>query len=186
MILIATLPDAWSVSRLKRLTNILDPQIERYNGQVDKYINPAGRSMPTGTKRNELIKGSDSDFFCFVDCDDLVPVYYVDEMMKAIDKNPDVVTFKGYMTTDGAKRENFTIKLGSNYFDRGGHYYRWPNHLTAMKRELVQNVLFPPIHKQEDYQWSKVIHERKLLRTEVHIEQDMYHYDFIDPKKRFL
>lgn len=171
---------------LKRLTNILNPQIERYPGQVELSIHDAPRSMPTGTKRNHLIKNTDSEYFVFVDCDDLVPIYYVSELMTAIQQGPDVVSFIGYMTTDGHNRQNFTIKLGSSYVERNGHYYRWPNHLTAMKRERVQHIKFPDVWKQEDYIWSKQIHERKLLKTEIHVQKDLYHYDFISPHKRFI
>jgi len=183
-ILIPTLNEPFSINRLSRLNNILDPQIERYKGQVEKRIHDAGREMLIGTKRNEMIKNSDSDYFCFIDCDDVVPSYYVDEIMKAIDQDPDVVTFIGYMTTDGTNRENFTIKLGSDYVSRGGHHYRWPNHLSTMKRDKVQHIKFLDIKEREDYLWSKQIHEKGLLKTEIHLSKELYWYDFISPHKR--
>lgn len=183
-ILIPTLNEPWSIKQLKRLNNIIDPQIEKYKGQVHKEINDAGRSMLIGTKRNQLIKDTDSDYFCFIDCDDVVPIFYIDEIMKAIEHGPDVVTFIGHMTTDGVQRENFTIKLGSDYVSRGGHHYRWPNHLCVMRRDKVEHIKFPDIKEREDYLWSKQIHDRKLLKTEVHILKEMYWYDFISPHLR--
>ena len=183
-ILIPTLPEEYSINKLQRLNNIIDPQIERFP-QVTKHIHDAGRSMPTGTKRNELIKNTDSDYFVFIDCDDVVPVYYLDEIIKAIEQGrPDVVTFIGYMTTNGNNRRNFTIKLGSDYNERAGHYYRWPNHLCVFKRSVVESVKFPDIWQREDYEWSKRVRDKGLLKTEVHIAKDMYVYDFWDQNKR--
>jgi len=105
-------------------------------------------------------------------------------MVKAIDQNPDVVTFIGYMTTNEKNRANFTIKLGSEYVERGGHYYRWPNHLCAFKREVVKGIHFQDVWMQEDYFWSKAIRDRGLLKSEIHIQKDMYHYDFRSNKAR--
>lgn len=183
-ILIATLNEPFYINGLKRLNNILDPQIERYSGQVEKVINDAGRSMTTGAKRNELIKNSEGEYFSFIDSDDMVPAYYVDELMKAINQSPDVITFNGWMTEDHGPKKKFQIKLGSQYIDHNGMYYRWPNHITCMRRDRVSSVLFPDLTKQEDYLWSKQIRDRGLLRTEVHLPIDMYFYDFISPHKR--
>lgn len=175
-ILIPTLNEPESINFLHRLNNILDPQIARYPGQVEKVINDAGRHMPTGTKRNLLIKGSVGEYFVQIDNDDLVPAYYVDELMKAIDSNPDVITFIGHMTTNGKDRRDFTIKLGSRYEERNGHYYRFCNHLCCYKRSVVEHVKFPDIWVQEDYQWALKV--QRLLKTEVHINKSMYVYDF--------
>lgn len=178
-ILIPTLNEPESINYLRRLNNILDPQIARFPGQVEKVINDAGRAMPTGTKRNELIKNSVGEYFSQIDCDDIVPGYYVDELMRAIGQGPDVVSFIGYMTTNGENRRDFTIKLGSKYEEKNGHYYRFCNHLCCFKRSVVESVKFQPLWVQEDYLYAKEIKERNLLKTEVHIgDRWMYHYDF--------
>lgn len=176
-ILICTLTER--ADKLKRLTNILDPQIERYKDQVYYSIHDAGRSMTTGRKRNELIQQTQSEYFVFIDDDDIVSMCYVSEIMKALKYNPDVVTFKGWMTTNGTDRRDWTIKLGSKYEERDGHYYRWPNHIVPMRRDAVRGVSFPEIYIQEDYQWSKKINDLGLLKTEVHIDDYLYHYDKI-------
>lgn len=183
-ILICTLNEPYSIDMLKRLRNILDPQIERYKYEVELLIHDAGRFMPTGTKRNELIKQSEGEYFCFIDCDDIVPNFYLNSIMKALESNPDVVTFNGYMTTNGVNRQNFTIKLGSGYYEKNNHYYRFPNHLTVMRKDAVKSVRFPDIWVTEDYQWAREINDRKLLKTSVHIEQDLYHYCFVSNKPK--
>lgn len=184
-ILIPTLNESESITFLKRLKNILDPQVERYNGQVKIHIHDAGRSMPTGTKRNELIANSDGEYFCMIDCDDWVPMYYVDEIMKALLQSPDVVTFQGKMTTNGKNETPFTIKLGEKYEQRNGRYFRYPNHLTCMRRELVEHVKFRPVWNMEDYHWATEIRDKRLLKTEVHIPQMMYWYQFMTNKPSY-
>lgn len=175
-ILIPTLTERSQL--LKRLTNILNPQVNRFPGQVEIIINDAGRSMPTGRKRNELIALAKGEYFVQIDDDDLVPVYYVNEMMSAIAHSPDVVTFKGYMTTNGHNRENFVIKLGEGYEKRNGVYYRFPNHLCCYRKDLVRHVKFPNVTQTEDYQWAVELKRQRLLKKEVHIDKDMYHYDY--------
>jgi glycosyltransferase involved in cell wall biosynthesis len=174
-ILICTLPERFE--KLKRLKNILEPQVERFKDRVFIKINDSGRQMPTGTKRNWLIEQTQSDYFVFVDDDDLVHAYYLDEIVKAMDSNPDVITFCGYITTNGANRVNWQIKLGNEYVEKNGMYYRWPNHLAVMKREKVRHIKFPDVWQLEDYRWSEQIAQRQLLKTEVHIPLELYHYD---------
>lgn len=177
-LLIPTLPEPESQTYLRRLNAILDPQIEKYAGQVNKIIDERGRHIPTGTKRNDMIAYCDAEYFAFVDCDDVVSKHYVKRLLEGIEAGADVVTFCGWMTTDGAHRVDFIIKLGEKYEERGGKYYRFPNHITCMKRELVQKVKFPPVWNGEDYQWSKRINDLGLLKTEHHITDQLYWYDF--------
>jgi glycosyltransferase involved in cell wall biosynthesis len=183
-ILIPTLNEPFSIKRLARLNAILDPQIEKYSGQVEKVIHDAGRFMPTGTKRNELINMSIGDYFAFIDADDVVDKHYVKRILEGIDKEVDVVTFCGWMTTDGANRVDFVIKLGEKYEERGGKYYRHPNHLAAMRRDKVERFKFQGKWQGEDYEWSKRIHDAKVLKTEHHFVDQLYWYDYINPRKR--
>ncbi len=183
-VLIPTLPETYSINMLSRLNKILDPQIAKHSDKVEKIIHDAGRSMPTGQKRNELIARAEGEYFIQIDSDDVVSDNYVEEILNAIEQGPDVVTFRGYITEDRGQRKNFVIKLNERYEERTGVYYRYPNHLCAFKKSVVQHVKFPHIHKQEDYQWATAIHNAKLLKTEVHIAKDLYWYDFISPTKR--
>lgn len=178
-ILIPTLNEPRYIQGLRRLRAVLDPQVEKYPGQVEVKINDQGRSVPTGTKRNEMIKNCDSDYFTFIDSDDLVTKDYLDWIMKALESSPDVVTYCGWMTNNGVGRVDWVIKLGEKYEERGGKYYRFPNHLSVFKRELVKNIKFPPVWQGEDYAYAKMIHDRGILKTEVHIDKMIYHYDKI-------
>lgn len=174
-ILICNLPER--AAKLQRLLSVLNPQIEAYKDQVYYSIHDGGRAMPTGTKRNQLINQTQSDYFVFIDDDDLVSSQYVSLIMQAAEMDPDVITFNGWMTTNGANRRDWTIRLGSNYEEKNGKYYRWPNHIVPMRRDAVRGVRFPDIWQQEDYQWSKKIRDLGLLKTEIHIDRELYWYD---------
>jgi hypothetical protein len=177
-ILIPTLPETRNINLLQRLRDRIDKQVEKYP-DVRITINDAPRSMPTGTKRNQLISISGaSEYFCFIDDDDMVSHNYVSLIMEAIEKSPDVITFNGWMTTDGNRRQDFEIRLGEKYEERNGKFYRYPNHLCVYKREKVSHVKFPATWQQEDYIWATEIKNKGLLKTEVHIDQDLYWYDF--------
>lgn len=175
-ILICTLPER--VHYLRRLLAVLEPQVARFSNEIEIRIHDAGRSMPTGTKRNAMIAQSDATHVGFIDCDDMVAHNYAESIVVAARSNPDVITFCGKMTTNGLHPVDFIIKLGEKYEERGGKYYRFPNHLTFMKKELIKDVKFPDIWQGEDYQFSKKVNDLNLLKTEVHIPEQLYFYEF--------
>lgn len=182
-ILICTLPERYE--KLKRLRSILERQASNYPGQVEIKVHDAGRHMPTGRKRNELIAMSSGEYFGFTDDDDQVTDDYVKQIVNASLQNPDVITFNGWMTTNGNHRRGFTIRLGSEYVERNGHYYRYPNHLCYMRRDAIKSVRFPEIWNQEDFMFATEIHKRGLLKTEYHIDKEIYHYDFTTKKPAY-
>lgn len=177
-ILIPTLPERHAL--LKRLENVLLPQLVE-GVEIVKDDRPRGIS--TGQKRTELISRANGQHVCFVDDDDMVAVYYVSEILKALESNPDCVTFDGWMTTNGISRVDWSIKLGERYEARKDpdgitRYYRFPNHLCPIRKTIAQQVIFPAKYQGEDYEWAKSINDRGLLKTSVHIPLKLYHYDY--------
>ena len=178
-ILIATLPER--AHFLERMKGYLGPLPEG----VEIITDDRGRNVPTGTKRNEMVQASTAEWVVFVDDDDRVEPDYVSLIMDALKQNPDVVTFQGTYfdaCNPTPTRMDWTIKLGESYEARNGHIYRWPNHLSVMRRSIASQVRFPDIWQGEDYQWSKQIAERGLLKTEVHIPKQLYHYLYVSNK----
>lgn len=182
-ILICTLPERHV--QLNKLRRCLERQILHYPGQVEIKVHDAGRQVPTGRKRNELIAMSSGEYIGFVDDDDLVTEDYVSLIISATKHSPDVITFRGWMTTNDKNHRPFTIKLGSEYFERDGHYYRYPNHLAYMRRDAIKAVRFPEIWNQEDFRFATEIKNKGLLKTEVHIDKEIYHYRFSTHKPAY-
>lgn len=183
-LLIPTLPEPESQTYLRRLNAILDPQIEKYAGQVNKIIDERGRHIPTGTKRNDMIAYCDAEYFAQIDVDDRVSNDYVSLIMEGIEKGVDVVNFCGRMTTNGMHPVDFIIKTGERYEERNGKYYRFNNHLCAFRREVVEKIKFPPIWNGEDYQYALKIHDLKLIKSEHHITKQIYFYEYVTNKQR--
>lgn len=183
-ILIPTLPEPKNQASLQLLLKEIADQIDAigYIDYIEVLTDDRDRSVPTGTKRNDLIARATAKRFVFIDDDDHILAGYINCITDAIaNADPDVITFEGFITTNGAKRKHWVIRLGESYEERNNVYYRFPNHLAVMKKELVQHVKFPDVHYGEDYAWAKQIHEQGLLKTSVHIEKELYWYDY-NPK----
>lgn len=176
-ILIPTLPERYPM--LSVLLEHLGKQAEQYSGQVEILIDDRGREITTGQKRNELLQKAQGYYSVFVDDDDWIPDYYVEEILKAITTLPDVLAINGYMTTNGTNRVNWKIYLGADYIARDGIYHRFPNHITPMKTSAAKQVLFPKVSYGEDYAWACALRDSGVLKTQVVIEKEMYHYKFV-------
>jgi ribosomal protein S24E len=181
-ILIPTLPE--SKFYMNRIMCMLKPQL---NDQVEIVIDDRLRNIPTGTKRNDLIARANGEYVVSVDCDDHVSSQYVSKILQAINKShPDCVTFEGWYTENGRNRVDWVIKLGEKYEARteNGKYmfFRFPNHLAVIKKELAKKVKFPAIWKGEDYAWALEMKSRRILQTSEHIPELLYHYDFLTNK----
>lgn len=164
---------------LDRLISILTPQL---TDDVEVVVNTDDGKKSIGTKRNELLRNATGDYIAFVDDDDIVEPYYVEEILKAIDQNPDVVGMHLLHVEDGVLRglTYHSLKY-THWWDEPNkddsnlkNYYRNPNHLNPIRREIALHVGFPEINFGEDKDYSYKI--RQYLKTEVYIDKPIYHY----------
>ena len=85
-ILILTIPDR--AKKLKRLMDVLRPQIPE-DGSVEVIVKEelhCDQGGPTvGANRNAALADASGDYVCFINDDDLVPEYYIDRILKAIE-----------------------------------------------------------------------------------------------------
>ena len=189
-ICIPTLPDLRSREHLQNLKKILTPQL---NDDVELIEDDRPKNIPTGTKRNDMYQRAIGQYVCSVDCDDEISSVYVSEILKYIKgfdghtPFPACVTFEGWMTTNGRDRVDWIIRLGEKYearkdSDNVTRYYRFPNHLCPIKREIATRVKFGNVWQGEDYQFAKYINDKGLLRTSNHIPLKLYHYKYMTKK----
>lgn len=151
--------------------------------EVEILIDDRGKQITTGQKRNDLIQKAKGEYIIFADDDDEYHKDYISDLIKGISHNPDCVTFKGWMTTDGKSHVDFIIHLGERYEERGGKYYRFPNHICAIRKSIAEKFKFHHITQGEDYKWALEIKNSNLLKTEYHIDKQLYHYKFITNKR---
>lgn len=176
-ILIPTLPE-----RAQFLT-CLTSELQKQMGDrkdIELVINHGAQT--TGEKRNALIQSATGEYVWFVDDDDEILPGAIDAIMQAMEQNPDVLGIDGYMTTDGANRVDFEIRMGHPYKSdiRNGKpiYLRFPNHITPMKRSIASKISFPAANVYEDYEFASKLHASKLLKTQVIVPIPVYHYKF--------
>jgi glycosyltransferase involved in cell wall biosynthesis len=136
--------------------------------------------VSTGEKRNKLLQAASGDYIAFIDADDWVPDYYVEEILKAIESGPDCVAINGTMTTDGEKEIAWMISKdfkNETIFEAGIPFYiRTTNHLAPVRRELALQVGFKDKKYQEDSDYAAALNP--LLKTETKIDKPMYEYRF--------
>jgi len=133
--------------------------------------------MSIGQKRNMLLSQSQGEYVAFVDDDDMVPTDYVSRILKALESNPDCTSLTGRITfSDGYSRPFIHSLRYDKWVDdhEGKVYYRPPNHLNAVRRDLAVKVGFPPWNSGEDRYFSH--HIRPMLKREEWIEGTLYEY----------
>ena len=174
-ILICTLPNR--IGYLSQLLQVLTPQYVSTN-EVEVLTESDNGSMTTGHKRNLLLKRSTGKYVVFIDVDDMVAPTYVKDILNAAESNPDAIVFNGIMTTNGRDERKWYISKDYGYEAKNGAYYRYPNHIVPIRREIAMAFPFMDIRIGEDYAWATAIHNAGLIKTEVKIEKELYHYQF--------
>lgn len=174
-ILICTLTKR--VDTFNRLTKKLNTQI---NGKYDDvkvlHLSDDGE-MTIGKKRNMLLEQSDAKYICFIDDDDDISDNYVELVRKGCLSNKDCVSLNGIISFNGHYSKIFIHSLKyESYFEENSIYYRPPNHLNAIKKELINDYKFQEINSGEDTIWAMSICNDKILKNEFQIEEVIYLY----------
>lgn len=180
-ILVCTLPERQHY--LARILRILEPQAKGH--PVEILTDDRARPMPIGEKRNALLQRAAGDYVAFVDDDDRVSPLYVRRIIHAIRNRPDCVGLKGIIQFDGKNAKPFvhTIQC-KEWCEKDGTYWRYPNHLNPIKRELAMKVGFPANSSfGEDRAFSDRV--KGMLTTEEMVNETLYWYDFRAEKKEF-
>jgi len=170
-ILICSLEDR--KKSLNRLLGTLQPQ---KTDEVEILIEVDNGKITTGAKRNLLLKKATGDYVAFVDDDDLVSEDYISKILEAIKTNPDCCGMEGKITFQKRKvTKKFIHSMKYKaWFEENKIYYRCPNHISPVKRELALQVMFPDIAREEDKSYSLRLID--LLKTEVYIKGPIYFY----------
>lgn len=158
--------------KLQRLMNALQPQI---NESVELLIKTDNGEMPIGKKRNLLLEEATGDYIAFVDDDDLVSDDYVKKILEATESKPDCCGIQGIITFQGQNPKMFIHSLRyKEWFEQNNIYYRCPNHLNPVKREIALQVRFPETNFGEDKDYS--VRLLPFLKEEYFISGVVYHY----------
>ncbi len=136
-----------------------------------------------GAKRNLLLDRAIGDYVCSIDDDDWVDAEYLFKIIEALKSDPDCVQLIGMMNTDGYNQTRFEHSiLHPTYYQHNDIYYRYPNHLNPIKREIAQQFKFPEEDFGEDTNWATQIRDSGLLQREEKIDKVIYHYRYSSRK----
>ncbi len=178
-ILIPTLTDRkqsfdFIYQKLKRLSEGLPVEILSFSDN---------RQHSIGFKRNDLLSKAQGEYVCYVDDDDDVSDNYISKILKAIEDKPDCVGLIGIITFSGRNPKRFVHSfIHTRYFDKDGVYFRPPNHLNPIKRDIANKFIFPDKSFSEDTDWAMQICNAGVITSEVEIEEPIYFYKF-EPNK---
>ena len=135
------------------------------------------REMKVGEKRNKLIELATGKYVSMVDDDDKVSEDYIEQLLAGIESGADIITFDVSVSIDGATPKPCYYSM---YFDGDKNepdaYYRLPNHLMCVKREIALQVPFKEINFGEDADYA--VRLKPLLKSEHSINKVLYHYDY--------
>jgi len=181
-VLICTLPKRKAM--FYNLLQNLEAQI-RSNKFVDEVeiLSMDDVDMTTGHKRNLLLEKAQGDFIVFIDDDDEVDLSYLELIVNCIKNNPhiDCIGIKGIISFDGGKIKPWSISIKHKHWHETPHeYFRTPNHISPVKREIAVEAKFPNITYGEDLEYSKRIFP--MLKSEATIDKAIYHYKYISNK----
>jgi hypothetical protein len=134
------------------------------------------RGIMSYLKWQDLVESSTADYVSWAGDDDWISPDFVPLIMEAIQRGPDQVGFPVKFTHDHIAQPHVMQSL------RYSGWYDWPEvlrdicHLNPLKRELALLGRWRGIYPDEDARWAAEIRATRKVRTEVWINQWMYHY----------
>ena len=165
-----------------RLLDRLLPQLDEHEGRVRvvAWLNAGDPRL--AEIRDRMIAEAGTEYVSFVDDDDLVPEYYVAEIVRALAERPDHVGFNlEFSTLDDAGNAGHEIVEHSLRWPKWGRsseglLYRDFTHVDPVRTEYARQGLFAHARprRAEDRVWVKQV--RPYLSSEVFIDKIMYHY----------
>lgn len=144
--------------------------------------------MQIGQKRNALVQIAAGKYISFIDDDEDFFPGYVEYMVDACSKNPDVITFMQKSTINGKSytvnfdldafnRENPDEDLQQSKLDKKGNYSditRPPFHVCGWRHEIISKHEFAAVGYSEDWDWCKRVLPE--IKTQYKIPGFMHHY----------
>lgn len=130
-----------------------------------------------GEKRNIMMSIASGEYIVFVDDDDRIIDNYISDILQKTQENKDCIVFNASVSINGEKPKicHYSIYNQVDY-NTSDAYYRLPNHICAVKREIAIKAGFPPKLYGEDSGYSKSL--LPLLADESVIPEVLYYYDF--------
>lgn len=182
-ILIPTVPQRTAL--FLELHKEINNQIDMCNAyglvELISDIAPVG-SKTTGQKRNDLLNAAQGEYIWFIDDDDMIMPNAIHNVLTALEQKPDALAICGIMTTNGRDKKEWYISKDLEYtadYSKGYEVYLRPtNHITPTKKEIAKLIKFEDKSNFEDYTYCMELKKLGLIKTEVKINEPVYHYRY--------
>lgn len=181
-ILICTMPSRRE--KFEALRKDLESQRTKLRATSVEIIWSSNMERNVGQKRNQMLNFAKGEYVVFCDDDDSVSPNYIHNILMYIDLfKPDCIGINGVITFNGVNERKWYIsKEYGRWYQEGEVYYRTPNHISPIRRELALQAGFPDISFGEDFEFSQRV--LPLLKTEAIISEPMYYYNYRDDDKK--
>ena len=170
------------IATVKGREDLLMQLYKKIMNQVDSdiqvLISSDSKEVSIGVKRQSLLESACGDHICFIDDDDDIPDYYIQEILTAIKSEPDCVGFLIHCLINGIERMAVGSLKYTEWKDKtdGYDYVRSPYHKNPVRRVLALETGFKNLRYAEDHDYSKRL--LPLLKSEIFINRVMYHYRY--------
>jgi glycosyltransferase involved in cell wall biosynthesis len=143
--------------------------------KIEILILVDNKKMMLGDKRNKMLEIAQGEYVVFADDDDILEPDYISSLLKATETNCDIITFPVRVTLNGDEPKNcyYSVEYEQD-FDTPTTYYRLPNHIMCVKKDLAMAVKYRPILYGEDADYSKRL--KAHLKSEHKIDKVLYNY----------
>ena len=184
-ILIPTLPQRKKMFNIlrKNLTAQIDfvhsthPSL----GQVEILFDSSKKflkgGLSVGAKRDALKCRATGDYLVFVDDDDIVAPNYLESILRLMESNPDIITFRSlYKSSTYWGIVDMNLNHAENeQMNDSTIVKRQPFHVCPIRTSIAQLHSFPDINNAEDWGWMvKVLTDCK---TQSHSDQILHQYN---------
>lgn len=133
------------------------------------------RARSIGAKRQALVDIARGEYIAFVDDDDDISDDYVSSLLTAIERSPDVITFRQRAIYNGQESEvHFGLNNQDGPFNPGGITLRAPWHVCAWRRSKIASCQFGESNYGEDAIWCQ--QARRRIQTGIHIDRVLHTY----------
>lgn len=145
--------------------------------QVEIIMLVDNKKMMLGEKRNRLVDLAQGDYVCHVDSDDRIRDTYIIDILEAIKHGTDVITFTCSVSLNGeTPKPCFYSKDFKKDYNTEDAYFRIPNHICCIKKDVSLKSSFPNLLYREDSGFSKLLLPH--IKTEYKIDKVLYYYDY--------
>jgi hypothetical protein len=145
--------------------------------RVEIIVLTDNKQMTLGHKRNVMVDVAQGIYVVHCDDDDRLSDDYIRTLLDATESGADIITFLVSVSLNGEPPKicRYSKDYAADHNTADG-YFRLPNHICAVRRDLARKVSFPSIPYGEDSGYSKLL--APLLGTEHAIDRILYHYDY--------